>query len=111
MIRAMWITSRRPLVLLAAVALAACGSYEPFHAELTLDPEPVVFPDGDGYGTVVLSIANTGSEAITIESLEDGRVSASGIDLFMIGYWEVHVDLTAADESWTDRVTYGFCVE
>jgi hypothetical protein len=55
---------------------------------------------------------NHGSAApITIAANEDGSVSATGIDLFMVGYWEVHIDLTAADESWNDRVTYSFCVE
>lgn len=40
-----------------------------------------------------------------------GSVDFADIDLFMVGYWDVHFDLTAADGSWSDRVSFGFCVE
>jgi hypothetical protein len=40
-----------------------------------------------------------------------GSYSVTNIDLFMAGYWEVHLDLEAADGSWSDRATFAFCVE
>jgi hypothetical protein len=80
------------------LAFSATGAQDLEGMEVEITPW---MPD-HGHGTAA---------PITIEDLGGGEFTASGIDLFMVGYWEVHIDLTAADESWSDRATFAFCVE
>ncbi len=52
-----------------------------------------------------------GAAPLIIEPQDDGSFQVRMMDLHMIGYWEIHIDFEATDGSWSDRATYGFCVE
>lgn len=80
------------------LAFSASGAQELEGVEVEITPW---MPD-HGHGTAA---------PITIEALGGGLFTATGIDLFMVGYWEVHIDVSAPDGSWSDRATFGFCVE